>query len=44
MITLPIFAAIPLTSDGGYGLILLLLPLLFYRKTTGLLGTPFTNR
>lgn len=42
MIALPIFAAI-LTSDGGYGLILLLAPLLFYRKTTSILGAPFTH-
>ena len=42
MIALPIFAAI-LTSDGGYGLFLLLVPLLFYRKITGILGEQFTH-
>ncbi|NLY00434.1 MAG: hypothetical protein GXY83_30435 [Rhodopirellula sp.] len=42
MIALPIFAAI-LTSDGGYGLVLLLVPLLFYRKVTRTLGAQFTH-
>lgn len=42
MIALPIFAAM-LISDGGYGAILLLGPLLLYRKVTAALGERFTQ-
>lgn len=42
MIALPIFAAI-LISDGGYGALLFLVPLLFYRRLSMKLGGPFTR-
>ena len=42
MIALPIFAAM-LIGDAGYGLILLLLPLLLYRKITARLGKHSTH-
>lgn len=42
LIALPIFTAI-LISDGGYGAVLLLGLLLFYRKAAGLLGSSFTH-
>jgi len=37
MIGLPVFAAM-LIGDGGYGLLFLLLPLIFYRKVAGAIG------
>lgn len=42
MIALPIFAAM-LISDGGYGLVLLLIPLLFYRWLAPRLGSGMTQ-
>jgi len=42
MIALPIFAAM-LIGDGAYGAILLLGPMLLYRKATKALGVPFTR-
>jgi len=42
MIALPIFAAM-LISDGGYGAVLLLGPLLLYRKASKALGPQFTQ-
>jgi V/A-type H+-transporting ATPase subunit I len=42
MIALPIFTAI-LISDGGYGLLLMLAPLLFYRFVARQLGGAFTQ-
>ena len=42
MIALPIFAAM-LISDGGYGAILLLGPLLLYKKVSNTLGARFTQ-
>jgi len=42
MIALPIFSAI-LIGDAGYGAVLLLGPLLRWRKVTGLLGEQFTK-
>jgi V/A-type H+-transporting ATPase subunit I len=42
MIALPIFAAM-LISDGGYGAVLLFVPLLGYRKIAPMLGTQFTR-
>ncbi|MHC4440991.1 MAG: V-type ATP synthase subunit I [Planctomycetota bacterium] len=42
MIALPIFAAM-LISDGGYGAILLFVPLLLYKKMSKMLGARFTQ-
>jgi V/A-type H+-transporting ATPase subunit I len=42
MIALPVFTAI-LISDGGYGLLLMLAPLLMYRKVAQSLGEQFTQ-
>lgn len=42
MIALPIFTAM-LISDGGYGLLLFLLPIIFYRKLSQALGEEFTQ-
>jgi len=42
MVALPIFAAM-LIGDGGYGLILFLVPMLFFKKTTAALGREFTR-
>ncbi len=42
MIALPIFAAM-LIGDGGYGAILLLGPLLFYKRAAKALGAEFTR-
>ncbi len=42
MIALPIFTAI-LIGDGGYGAILLLGPLLAYRRISGMIGARFTQ-
>lgn len=42
MIALPIFAAM-LIGDGGYGVILLVGPLLFWKKASRMLGPQFTG-
>jgi V/A-type H+-transporting ATPase subunit I len=42
LVALPIFTAM-LVGDGGYGLLLLLTPLIFYRKMTSVLGASFTH-
>jgi len=42
MIALPIFAAM-LISDGGYGVVLFLTPLLLYKKASKVLGREFTQ-
>ncbi|UCD28401.1 MAG: hypothetical protein JSV03_15160 [Planctomycetota bacterium] len=42
MIALPIFAAM-LISDGGYGIILFMVPLLLYKKVSNMFGRQFTH-